>query len=428
MATEVRQPDGDVDAGLWVTVPLWSKINEGSGSPDGTYIICPDNKNSAGECSTQNPSNAGTYTAVEIKAYTRKSAAGANQRGLDGDIRVNGNLQGQKVFQADLTENWVEYSQTWVGLNFTQAEMDSLQVLFISTGTIGGSPGNRREVWLDYYEIILTYTPGGVALEKDLFDTLSLGDAVGKGFGATRMETLGLADALGKGSEMAKVEAFTLTDIIGKGAEIGKADSLLLSESPATEVAFERSQLDNIALLEGLAKSSELERDDVVGLVDSIGKDTDVIRIEILGLTDSIAKRTEAIKVESLALSESLAREATFERSPSDSLILAEAQLKSNEINKVDAVTIADILNKGVEVSKGETLGVSDSPTLGSQIFKSDVVALAEAIMREASFERTPSDSLVLADSIMTEGGGQVASFYGGGFSGANRFLRRSTL
>jgi len=158
MAEEIRQPDGDIAAGDWTSTPLWSKIDEGSSSPDGTYIVCPNNSSSTGECSVQDPSDEGTYTAVEVRAYVRKNAAGGNQRGLDGDIRVNTGLQGQKTFQADLTENFVQYTQSWSGLNFTQSEMNSLQVLFISTGTTGGNPANRREVHVDYLELLLTYT------------------------------------------------------------------------------------------------------------------------------------------------------------------------------------------------------------------------------------------------------------------------------
>lgn len=157
--TEVRQPDGDVVVGDWTPSPLWSKLDEGSGTPDGVYIVMPGNKGTTGECAVQNPTNPGTYTQVNIKVYTRKSAAGGNQRGLDADIRINGNLQGQKVLQANLTANFMEYTQSWAGLNFNKTDMNSLQVLFIPTGVTGGAPANRREVHIDYYEIILTYTP-----------------------------------------------------------------------------------------------------------------------------------------------------------------------------------------------------------------------------------------------------------------------------
>ncbi|MBA7615031.1 hypothetical protein ES703_22307 [subsurface metagenome] len=159
--TEVRQPDGDVSVGDWAAAPLWSKIDEGAGAPDGTYIWCPNNKNSIGECSVENPSNPGTYTQVDIKVYARKSAAGGNQRGLDADIRVGGALQGQKTLLANLTESFVEYTLSWAGLSFSQGQMNSLQVLFISTGTTGGRPANRREVHIDYYETVLIYTVGG---------------------------------------------------------------------------------------------------------------------------------------------------------------------------------------------------------------------------------------------------------------------------
>jgi hypothetical protein len=157
---EVRQPDGDIDTGDWTTPPLWSKIDEGSGVPDGIYIICPNNKNSSFECTVQDPTNPGTYTAVQIKVYARKSATGGNQRGLDADIKIGGNLQGQQTLNANLTATWTEYTYTWSGLNFTKSQMNTLQILGISTGTTGGSPSNRREVHIDYYETILTYTPG----------------------------------------------------------------------------------------------------------------------------------------------------------------------------------------------------------------------------------------------------------------------------
>lgn len=156
--TEVRQPDGDIATGDWATPPLWSKIDEGSGLPDGVYIAMPGNKGTTGECSIQNPSNLGTYTQVDIKVYVRKSAAGGNQRGLDADIRINSILQGQKTLEVTLSENFIEYTQSWVGLNFNKSEMNSLQALFIPTGVVGGAPANRREVHIDYYEIELTYT------------------------------------------------------------------------------------------------------------------------------------------------------------------------------------------------------------------------------------------------------------------------------
>lgn len=158
--TEVRQPDGDVVVGDWIVAPLWSKIDEGAGAPNGTYIVCPANKNSIGECSVENPSKPGTYTQVDIKVYARKSIAGGNQRGLDADIRVEGALQEQKTLQVNLIENFVEYTQSWAGFNFSQGQMNSLRVLFISTGTTGGRPANRREVDIDYYETVLTYTVG----------------------------------------------------------------------------------------------------------------------------------------------------------------------------------------------------------------------------------------------------------------------------
>lgn len=160
MAEEIRQPDSDIITGDWTTPPLWSKIDEGSGSPDVVYIVCPGNKGTSFECSIQDPTNLGIYTAIQIKVYVRKSAVGGNQRGIDADVRIDGNLQGQQTLNNDLPETWAEYTYTWSGLNFTQSQMNSLQILGIPTGTTGGAPANRREVHIDYYETTLTYTPG----------------------------------------------------------------------------------------------------------------------------------------------------------------------------------------------------------------------------------------------------------------------------
>ena len=154
--TEIRQPDGDISTEFWTMPPLWSKIDEGSAVPDGTYITCPSNRNSTGECSVQNPTNAGTYTDVQIKVYVRKSAFGGANRGLNANIRINGNLQGQQTLSTNLSNAWTQYTYTWSGLNLTQSDIDTLQILFISTGRITGQ--NLRSVYIDYYEVILTYT------------------------------------------------------------------------------------------------------------------------------------------------------------------------------------------------------------------------------------------------------------------------------
>jgi hypothetical protein len=154
---ETRQPDGDINTGAWTTTPLWSKIDEGSSVPDSTYIICPDNINSTGECSVQNPTNAGTYTAVQIRVYARKSASGGANRGLRADIRINGNLQGEQTLTTGLPSSWTQYTYTWSGLNFTQSDINTLQILFTSTGRVNGR--RLRAVHIEYYEVILTYAP-----------------------------------------------------------------------------------------------------------------------------------------------------------------------------------------------------------------------------------------------------------------------------
>lgn len=160
--TETRQPDGDVDADGWTTAPLWSKIEEGSGSPDGTYITCDEDNNYTDEVSIQDPTNAGTYTAVEVRVYARKSATGGDQRGVDCNIRVNAGLLGAKTMSADVTDAFAEYKDSWTGLSYDETEMATLQVQFIGTGDTGDPAG--RDIHIDYIEIVLTYSTGGATL------------------------------------------------------------------------------------------------------------------------------------------------------------------------------------------------------------------------------------------------------------------------
>ena len=159
--TETRQPDGDADADGWTTAPLWSKIDEGSGSADGTYIVNDEDNNYTDEVTIQDPTNAGTYTAVEVKVYARKSATGGDTRGVDCDLRIDGNLEGSKTMSADIGDSFTEYSDSWTGLSYDETEMATLQVVFTATGDTGDPAG--RAVWIDYIEVVLTYTTGAAA-------------------------------------------------------------------------------------------------------------------------------------------------------------------------------------------------------------------------------------------------------------------------
>jgi PKD repeat protein len=154
---QIRQPEGDVTAGTWTTTPLWSKIDEVSQSPDGTVITCPNNSNSTGEVRIQKPHNPGVYNSIRVNVRVRKNSSGGAQRGLNLDIRVNNSLQGVKTANNNLSNSFSEFALEWTGLNFSREDLNSLQVLFISTGTVTG--GNRRTVIIDYIEVVLTYTP-----------------------------------------------------------------------------------------------------------------------------------------------------------------------------------------------------------------------------------------------------------------------------
>lgn len=147
--TETRLPDGDIAAGAWVTAPLWSKINAIGGS-----TINSTTTTSTGEVTIQNPTNAGSYTGISLRFDARKSGSGGATRGFDANIRINGTLLTAQTVVASLGATTVTYNVSWTGLNFTQSEINSLQVVFTGTGS-----GNNRDVVIDFLQATLTYCP-----------------------------------------------------------------------------------------------------------------------------------------------------------------------------------------------------------------------------------------------------------------------------
>lgn len=383
MATEVRQPDGDIATGDWTTTPLWSKINEGSGSPDGVYIVCPGNKNSAGECSVQDPTNGGAYTGVELRAYVRKGAAGGNQRGLDGDIRINTALQGQKTFQANLGENFTQYIQTWTGLSFTQAEMNSLQVLFISTGTTGGAPSGRREVHIDYYEIVLTYTPSGTTYYQN----------VGEG-------------AISPSADISKMTSKPMGGgTIAPTALLSRLTSKLMGEGAVTPTgALAKSMFvvagDGAITPTGQLTSAALFAEAVgQGAIDPVGELIKKTSIAVGGgavspsgaLSNLVRKMVGGGAV---VISGALGRIATFTQAVGGGAVIPSGVLSST-------VTYIKTVGGGIVTPVGTLVKKSFLAVGGGTI-----AATAELIAQKL-------------------GGGTIKNLYSGGFSAANRFMRR---
>ena len=156
---QIRQPESDVTTADWGASPLWSKINEGSATPNNIVITCPNNSNSTAEVSIQKPQNPGVYSSIQVKVRARKNNSGGNQRGLDLNLKINNVLQGSITANNNLSNIFTNFTLEWTGLNFSREDLNTLQVLFTSTGTISGGAGNRRQVIIDYIEVILTYTP-----------------------------------------------------------------------------------------------------------------------------------------------------------------------------------------------------------------------------------------------------------------------------
>ncbi len=157
--TQIRQPASDVTAGAWTVSPLWSKINESSLTPNNTLITCPNNSNTTGEVRIQAPDYQGIYNTIQVKVRVRKNNSGGNQRGLNLNIRINNNLQGERIVNNNLSHVFDDFTVEWTGLNFSNEDLNTLQAQFTSTGTISGSVSNRRQVIIDYVEVVLIFTP-----------------------------------------------------------------------------------------------------------------------------------------------------------------------------------------------------------------------------------------------------------------------------
>ena len=136
-------PDGDVINTGWYRSPMFTSLISPFNGAIFNKSACP-----IGQVSMQNPVAPGTYTAVCISMRLKK--AGNIPKKIAVDIVVKGTPLEQKTITVNSTA-FEYYKITWKGLNFTQREMNSLEVFFKAT--------DNTRMSVDHIQAELYYVP-----------------------------------------------------------------------------------------------------------------------------------------------------------------------------------------------------------------------------------------------------------------------------
>jgi len=147
------RPSSDISAGSWTTSPLFSKVNE-TASNDSPLITSPNNSNTTCDLglSTASSPTAGTRT---LRIRVRKGTQ-SNNRGLNYNLKQGSTSVQSGTVQATLPTTFTTYSITITG---TVTNYSNLSVELISTGTVGGSTGNRAVVDVSWVEFEIPDAP-----------------------------------------------------------------------------------------------------------------------------------------------------------------------------------------------------------------------------------------------------------------------------
>src|SRR5688500_11324317 len=148
MAQFIR-PNSDITVGTWFPTPLYGQISE-TVRDDASYISVGSGSNSI--CTigltTGLPPQAGTKT---LRYAYAKDLSGGNDRNLI--VRFKKGATVLHTFTHNLiTEVWTQQAQTITGA-IAGAEWATLSVEFEVTGTTGGNPGVRRDVFVSWAEL-----------------------------------------------------------------------------------------------------------------------------------------------------------------------------------------------------------------------------------------------------------------------------------
>jgi hypothetical protein len=195
--------------------------------------------------------------------------------------------------------------------------------------------------WWGIGAVSLKPAAGG-QLTKNLDETLTLSDAVVRGFGMSRADSLTLSDAIVKSFGMSRSDTITLSDAIAKLISTTKADTITLSDSFNAIITLILALSDTITLSDARTRAIGLSKADSITLSDAIAKAVAFTRADTITLSDSI----NVIKALILSLS--------------DSITLSDAATKSPRLSETDMITLSDVISKAYQLHEADVITLTE--------------------------------------------------------------------
>lgn len=187
--TQFARPDADQSFGGWTIAPLWSKIDEdisGGGTGDGATIQSSDN--TVGDTcdirlSDVQPPSGGTITAF---VRWNKSASGGHT--INGVCEVWEGVPGVGTMRGQGLANNISEVEAATNFNVTGiTDYTNLYVRFIRNGSSGGSPGSRRSLVVEAFQLEV---PDALTLKTSIDSpTVALSEAQASTVASDRTDT-----------------------------------------------------------------------------------------------------------------------------------------------------------------------------------------------------------------------------------------------
>lgn len=183
-----------------------------------------------------------------------------------------------------------------------------------------------RNFSLNKYEAVSV-----VDVEKPIF---SLSKMVSEAFGISEtyvdytsfviraFETLNVGEKLGKSVSLPIEDGFAVSDNLGKVTTLRKAESLTVSDL--------------------LAKIVTLSKAETFDTKDNLAKTPTLNKGESVTVTDRLAKKTTMQKVEAFAIADAVGRAVKYKRALADGFSITDAIKKSSTISKKESLKIFD--------------------------------------------------------------------------------------
>lgn len=282
----------------------------------------------------------------------------------------------------------------------------------IATATTSGA-SDPTVVAADCASVLVAFneTAGsGSALTQNVNDTLTLADAISLGPGLGLSETIALADARQFDIGLNLSEAIPLTEVVSLGFSTTIADTLTLADSLQANLGKEVTINDTLTLADSLAFGLGPGLSDTLALADTVRFDIGKGLADTLGLADSTSFGVGLGLSDAAALADAVA--FGYGLGISDALGLsdfADPQITTGgaalTLDLADTLILADsvVTESGFNLSIADSLGLADSisTATGYNITVNDVLSVADAI--SLGYGKGLADALALTDAISKE-------------------------